>query len=125
MRLERPLAAFLVERARTWQEGPKADVAATARVLMRMGAGADARAAGAAENLPKPELPVAGLRCDTALLVTLRQTGAKLDLNIAGAGRHLLRLALGYSVEASLAKEAAFAEIAEARKSLATAYDGG
>lgn len=97
---------------------PRADVAATVRVLLRVQLGQTPRQAVEAEVGPFDGPAFCGLRVDPKLAQAIRDRRADLGLNAAATVRHLLRLAVGMNAKESLAVEARFAQIAVAKKKL-------
>jgi hypothetical protein len=122
LRMEPDLATALTEAAhrQAQNEGEaQADVNKTSRCLLRRALGWSTAETLAAEARGGwAGTPVAGLGCESALIVALDKARAKLGLNRSAAARHFLRVSLGWSPQASLEKEKAFAAIAAAREKL-------
>lgn len=118
LRCEPALALRLTGRALEGQRDDRgrADVAAMARYLLRMGVGWGHARAGADVLCPSVTIP--GLRVEHDLVTAVDKWSDQLGLGRAGTIRHLLRLQLGFTESASLAAEARFTEIAEARRAL-------
>lgn len=119
LRLEPELARNLVLVARedARQRGEThADLARETRLLLRL-----ALMGGATEDPPRGAQMiglVAGLRVEAELLAAVRAYCAKrkTDFGLAGCVRHLLRIHLGWTAQASLQAERKFAELARQRQ---------
>lgn len=124
LRLEPTLAVKLTDYSlylRPAGEG-KGDVAAAARRAMRMGSGTPADIAEHEELHLRPiGNLIRGLRLDERLAAIINETARRYELGPAGAARHLLRMSLGWTMDASLEAERTYSAIAAARREI---YEG-
>ena len=117
IRLEAETAQKLVDAACSLAPAQKktgaacGDVGATVRHFIRTGLGLRAQ-----ERAKVGPCGIAGLHLDTYTCSKLNTYAAEMDLNKAGAVRHLIRLGLGIDDEASLERERYFAELAGAHR---------
>ena len=108
--------------ARLGAQDERGDVAVTVRHLLRQTLGWTEGTSLTSERAGGwTEAPIAGLRCESTLAGALRKAAQQHGLGVAGCARHLLRGALGWSVGDSMKIESGFAQIAQARKSMAVA----
>jgi hypothetical protein len=96
----------------------RTDVGAAARWLLYIGLGASSDTALRLEQEPRPSPVVPGLRLAQRTIDSIETHSLRLRLNRAATVRHLLRLQLGWTAEASLETEGNYAAIAEARRAL-------
>ena len=121
VRMEKSLAQRVGEAARARAEG---DVAQLVRYLIRVGLGYSHDVANAREAAGGFTYNgISGLKMEAEIEEPLERYASELGCGRFCAVRHLVRMGLGMKAEESKRREAVFAEIASARRTMAEEID--